>query len=125
MKGYQADFDYNNKYTGQLYEQSSSRGIVAWRGQVVEASQGKHPRLLATLGSSDDLKSYIKVGDWNQFEVIADGNTLIHILNGHVMAVLIDNDPTFAQSKGLIAFEIEGPGALKISHRNVWLKELP
>jgi Domain of Unknown Function (DUF1080) len=125
MKGYQADFDYNNKYTGQLYEQSSSRGIVAWRGQVVETSQGKHPRLLATLGSSDDLKSYIKVGDWNQFEVIADGNTLIHILNGHVMAVLIDNDPTFAQSKGLIAFEIEGPGALKISHRNVWLKELP
>jgi len=125
MKGYQADFDYGNKYTGQLYEQSSSRGIVAWRGQVVETSQGKHPRLLATLGSSDDLKSYIKVGDWNQFEVIADGNTLIHILNGHVMAVLIDNDPSFSQSKGLIAFEIEGPGVLKISHRNVWLKELP
>ncbi len=36
MKGYQADFDYNNKYTGQLYEQSSPRGIVAWRSQVVE-----------------------------------------------------------------------------------------
>jgi hypothetical protein len=42
-----------------------------------------------------------------------------------VMAVLIDNDPNFAQAKGLIAFEIEGPGALKIYHRNVWLKELP
>jgi hypothetical protein len=125
MKGYQADFDYGNKYTGQLYEQSSPRGIVAWRGQVVETEQGKHPRLLATLGSSDELKSYIKVGDWNQFEVIADGNTLIHILNGHVMAVLIDNDPNFSQAKGLIAFEIEGPGALKIFHRNVWLKELP
>ena len=32
MRGYQADFDYANKYTGQLYEQSSPRGIVAWRG---------------------------------------------------------------------------------------------
>jgi len=41
------------------------------------------------------------------------------------MAVLVDNDPTFGQSKGLIAFEIEGGGVLKISHRNVWLKQLP
>jgi hypothetical protein len=77
MRGYQADFDYGNKYTGQLYEQSTSRGIVAWRGQMVETDQGKKPRLLATLGSSDELKSFIKLGDWNQYEVIADGNTLI------------------------------------------------
>ncbi|MGC2401704.1 MAG: DUF1080 domain-containing protein [Acidobacteriaceae bacterium] len=125
MKGYQADFDYGNKYTGQLYEQSSPRGIVAWRGQMVQTEQGQKPRLLATLGTSDELKSFIKVGDWNQFEIIADGNTLIHILNGHVMAILVDNDPTYSQSKGLIGFEIEGPGMVKISHRNVWLKELP
>jgi hypothetical protein len=125
MRGYQADFDYANKYTGQLYEQGTSRGIVAWRGQVVETDQGKKPRLLATLGSSDELKSFIKPGEWNQYEVIADGNTLIHIINGHVMAVLVDTDPAFSQSKGLIGFEIEGGGVLKISHRNVWLKELP
>ena len=31
----------------------------------------------------------------------------------------------YYQAKGLIAFEIEGPGDLKISHRNVWLKNLP
>jgi hypothetical protein len=125
MQGYQADFDYGNKYTGQLYEQSSPRGIVAWRGQMVETDRGKKPRLLATVGSSDDLKSFIKPGEWNQVEVIADGNTLIHIVNGHVMAILVDNDPTFSQSKGLIGFEIEGPGVVKISHRNVWLKTLP
>jgi hypothetical protein len=29
LSGYQADFDYDNKYTGQLYEQSSPRGIIA------------------------------------------------------------------------------------------------
>ncbi len=125
MRGYQADFDYNNKYTGQLYEQSSPRGIVAWRGQMVQTDPDKPHRLLAMLGTSDELKSYIKIGDWNQFEIIADGNTLIHIINGHVMAVLVDNDPKFSQAKGLLAFEIEGGGVLKISHRNVWLKTLP
>ena len=95
------------------------------RGQAVETNQGRKPQLLATLGSSDELKSYIKAGDWNQYEIIADGNTLTHIINGHVMAILVDNDPTYSQSKGLIALEIEGGGVVKISHRNVWLKQLP
>jgi hypothetical protein len=125
LKGYQGDFDYNNRYTGQLYEQDSDRGIIAWRGQMVATEPGRKPRLLATLGSSDDLKAFIKPGEWNQFEVIADGHTLMHIINGHVMAILVDTDPKYYQAKGLLAFEIEGGGNVKISHRNVWLKKLP
>jgi hypothetical protein len=125
LRGYQADFDFANHYTGQLYEQSSPRGIVAWRGQVVATEPGKKPTLLATLGNPDELKSYIKPGEWNQVEIIADGNTLTHIVNGHVMAILVDTDPEFSQARGSIAFEIEGPGNVKISHRNIWLKTLP
>ena len=125
LSGYQADFDFDNKYTGQLYEQDSPRGIIAWRGQVVATEPDKKPTLLANLESSDVLKSFIKPGEWNQVEIIAEGNTLVHIVNGHIMAVLVDTDPAFSQAKGLIAFEIEGPGNVKISHRNVWLKKLP
>jgi hypothetical protein len=125
MSGYQMDFDFGNRYTGQLYEQGSPRGIIAWRGQVVATEPGKKPTLLSTLGSSDDLKAFIKPGEWNQVEIIADGNTLVHIVNGHVMSVLIDTDPQFSAAKGLIALEIEGGGTLKISHRNIWLKPLP
>ena len=28
LTGYQADFDYGNRYTGQLYEQDTTRGIM-------------------------------------------------------------------------------------------------
>jgi hypothetical protein len=125
LSGYQADFDFDNKYTGQLYEQSSPRGIIAWRGQVVATEADKKPTLLALLGSSDEMKAFIKPGEWNQVEIIADGNMLTHIINGHIMAVLLDTDQKFSQAKGLIALEIEGPGNLKISHRNIWLKKLP
>ena len=112
-----------NLYTGQLHEQGTGRGIIAWRGQVVDAESGKRPRLIASLGSSEDLKAFIKVGDWNQYEVLAQGNTLIQIVNGHVMSILVDNDSKFSQRKGLIGFEIEGPGNVKISHRNIWLRQ--
>jgi len=71
------------------------------------------------------MKAFIKPGEWNQVEIIADGNTLVHIINGHIMAVLVDTDPNFAQARGFIALEIEGPGNLKIRHRNIWLKLLP
>jgi Domain of Unknown Function (DUF1080) len=125
LTGYQGDFDYNNRYTGQLYEQDSERGIIAWRGQMVATEPGRKPRLLATLGNSDDLKAFIKPGEWNQYEIIADGHTLIHLVNGHVMAILVDTDPKFYREKGLLAFEIEGGGEVKISHRNIWLKKLP
>src|SRR5205814_9107023 len=100
LGGYQADFDYNNKYAGQLYEQSSPRGIIAWRGQVVATEAGKKPTLLANLGTSDELKSVIKPGEWNQVEVIADGNTLINIINGQILSVLVDPDHQCSRTNG-------------------------
>jgi hypothetical protein len=124
VKGYQADFDYANRYSGQLYEQGTPRGIIAWRGQIVRAEQGKHPRLLSVVGDPDALKAYIKVGDWNQMHVIARGNELIHMINGHVMSIFIDDDPSMAVDKGVIALQIEGRGNVKVSFRNLWLKSL-
>jgi len=124
LKGYQADFDFANRYSGQLYEQGTPRGIIAWRGQVVRAEQGKQPRLLSLVGDSDALKAYIKVGDWNQMHVIARGNMMVHMLNGHVMAVFIDDDPSMAAFEGVIGLQIEGGGNVKVSCRNLWLKTL-
>ncbi|MGH9581367.1 MAG: 3-keto-disaccharide hydrolase, partial [Bryobacteraceae bacterium] len=60
MMGPQFDFDGRNHYTGQFYEQGTGRGIIAWRGQVVQTQQGKKPRLLATLGNIDALGGYVK-----------------------------------------------------------------
>ena len=125
MTGYQMDFDFSNRYTGQMYEQDSPRGIIAWRGDVVVTEAGRKATLLGTVGSSDELKNFLKPGEWNQVEIVADGHLLTHLVNGHVMSVLLDTDPAHSQAKGLIALEIEGSGALKVSHRNIWLKMLP
>ncbi len=122
MLGAQFDFDGQNRYSGQFYEQATGRGIIAWRGQVVQTAEGKPPRLLATLGDKDELGGYVKVDDWNQLHIIARGTTMTHIINGHVMSVLIDDDATKFRKSGLIGFEIEGTG--KIFMRNIWLKKL-
>jgi len=120
LGGGQADFDGTNRYSGQYYEGGTTRGIVAWRGQVVRAEEGKKPRLLGMLGDRDELGGYVKINDWNQLHIIAHGNQLIHIINGHVMAVFIDDDPTKFRKSGLVGLQIEGTG--KVSFRNLWIK---
>ena len=39
MKGYQADIDYKNQFTGQIYEERG-RGFLAMRGQAVYVRAG-------------------------------------------------------------------------------------
>jgi len=121
MAGAQYDFDAANRYTGQFYEQATGRGIIAWKGQVVRTEEGKNPRLLATLGDSATIDSYFKSNDWNQEHIIAIGNQMTHLLNGHVISILIDDDLTKSHKSGLIGLEVESTGKLFV--RNIWLKK--
>ncbi len=123
MWGPQYDFDAANRYTGQFYEQSTGRGIVAWKGQVVRTEKGRNPRLIATLGEPAVIDSYYKPNEWNELHIVAMGNTLTHILNGHILSVLIDEDPTYLRKSGVIGLEVEATG--KLFTRNIWLKKLP
>ena len=125
MWGYQADFDAANRFTGQLYDAGTGRAIMAWRGDAVAAEPGRRVKL-GSLGTQEELAKFIQpLGEWNQMEVVADGHMLMVILNGHVTSFVVDTDPKDFAAKGVIAFELEGPGDVKISHRNIWMKQLP
>lgn len=122
MGGYQYDFDNNNQYPGQLYEQSTGRGIIAWKGEVVETREGKPKQLLASLGDKATVDSWFNKDDWNTEEIIASGNTLTHLLNGHLVSVTIDNEKSRARASGKIGIEVESTGEIYV--RNIWLKKL-
>jgi hypothetical protein len=122
LKGYQADIDFQNVYTGQLYEERG-RGFLALRGQLTHLQPGKK-LLIANLRSGDDLKGQIKIGDWNQLYLIARGNRLTHILNGHLMAEAVDDDAAARALGGLIGFQMHTGPPMKVEYRNIWLKNL-
>jgi len=124
LAGYQADFDYVNRFSGQLMDSGNGRFIMTWRGQTVQSEAGKNARLLASLGDRDALAGYVKIGDWNQYHIIARGHQLMHIVNGHLMSITFDDEPSLRSVKGLIGLQIEGNGGVKVSFRNIWLKTL-
>jgi hypothetical protein len=121
MAGPQFDFDANNRYSGQYYEQLSSRGIAASPGSIVLAEPGAR-RVLSTIAEKETLDSWFKKDDYNQFLLIAKGNVSTMFMNGHLISVFIDNDPTYFRPSGKIGLEVEATGAYYT--RNIWLKRL-
>jgi hypothetical protein len=122
MRGYQADIDGRNQYTGQNYEEKG-RLFLAQRGQLTKVVPGRKPVLLSSLGDPKELATFIST-DWNSYHLIIRGNVLIHMLNGHVMSVVIDEDPAGRKFEGLIGVQVHVGGPMKIEYRNFRLKTL-
>ena len=50
------------------------------------------------------------------------GNTLMHVLNGRLMSVTIDDDPPNRPADGLIGMQVHVGGPMKVEYRNLRLK---
>jgi hypothetical protein len=124
MKGYQADIDAAQQYTGQIYEERG-RGFLAMRGQSASIETGAKPAILGTLGSEADLKAAIHLQGWNEYRIVARGNILIQILNGRVMSMLVDNDTANRKMAGLIGIQLHAGEPMKIEVRNIRLRLAP
>ena len=121
MRGYQADIDGKNVYTGQNYEEKG-RLFLATRGQMTHVVGGRKPIVLATLGDNKELASVI-TPDWNSYHLIIRGNSLTHILNGHTMCVVIDDDQSGRMMSGLIGVQVHVGPPMKVEYKNFRLKE--
>jgi hypothetical protein len=121
MTGPQADFWPVRVYTGQFYSENTPMRIMAWRGQVVEGFGMKPRRLVGTIGDRTELGKLVKQNDWNEYVVIARGGVFMHVVNGQLMAAMVDDDPDSSNNQaGLFGIEIEA--TTKVSVRNVWVK---
>ncbi|HYW47023.1 MAG TPA: DUF1080 domain-containing protein [Bryobacteraceae bacterium] len=122
MRGYQFDIDGQNRYTGQNYEEKG-RLFLTLRGQVTHVVGGRKPIILSTLGDAKDLAAFITT-DWNAIHLIARGNMLVHMLNGHLMSMVIDDDASGRAFDGLIGVQVHVGGPMRIEYRNFRLKNL-
>ena len=121
LKGYQADIDGENVYTGQNYEERG-RGFLAMRGQNATINNSKDAFIIKSIGNSDSLKSKIKVDDWNEIHLIVKGNNMKHYINGILMSETTDNDSTNSKLSGLIGLQVHVSKEMKVSYKNIQLK---
>jgi hypothetical protein len=133
VAGYQADFGGANtgniweggRFSGQFNGQTiGERGNLTTAGNITITESdpaGRSPKILAKVPTGDDAGPFYKNDDWNQYRVLARGNTMALFLNGHLISMTIDDNPVMRRTKGIIALQIEGG---KWYFKNIWLKEI-
>jgi hypothetical protein len=123
LRGYQADIDGANQYTGQNYEERG-RTFLALRGDVSRADADGKARIVGSVGDKTALAAFIKNGDWNEIHLIVRGNTMVHMVNGHVTSVVVDDDPARRKTDGLLGVQVHVGPPMKIEYRNFRIKKL-
>jgi hypothetical protein len=132
VKGLQADFEDRmhegkDRFSGMFFEENG-RMFMGQRGDVVfvrtNTNDPKKPLIeqIASVGDPVELEQVIKRDDWNDYIVIAKGNVFIHIINGHVMSVGIDEDSVNSRKSGILAWQLHAGDPLKIEMKNIRLR---
>ena len=124
LKGYQCDIDGAYQWTGQNYEERG-RTFLAMRGQMTRLTNAGKPAIVGSLGEKDSLASFLHAEKWNQVHLVIRGNTLIHIINGKVMSLVVDDDAAARNLSGKIGVQVHTGPPMKIEFRNFLLKILP
>jgi hypothetical protein len=138
LRGYQADIDGANNYTGQNYEERK-RTTLAYRGQRTQISAQpdgiaavggyvannawKGLKLVNELGDRAALGNLIKKGDWNTIHIVAKGTTLKHYVNGTLMSEVEDADIKNRKLSGLFGFQVHVGPPMKVMFKNILLKK--
>lgn len=140
LRGYQADIDGQNRYTGQNYEERK-RTTLAYIGQkttVNPCMEQSSPAAISNrvrnnawtcvsqtvaLGSVDSLTAGLLPNQWHDFHLIVRGNRMQHFINGRLMSDVTDEDTLNRSTKGLIGVQVHVGPAMKVQYKHLQLMQ--
>ncbi len=138
LRGYQADMDGAQHYSGMNYEERG-RTTIAARGERVRlpplptgndslaphivSNQWAPRRITASLGDPGELRQSIRDEDWNTYRLDVRGNHLRHYINGVLMSEVTDEDTAHRKSRGLLGVQVHVGPPMKVEYRNWRLRE--
>ncbi len=121
--GYQADFESGPKFSGILYEERG-RGILALRGQRVTIAADGTKTAGEVIGDAAELQKAIRLDDWNDYSIVAQGSKLQHFINGQLMSETIDDQTGKRAEQGVLALQLHAGPPMKVEFKDIRLKRL-
>jgi hypothetical protein len=126
VRGYQHEIRNENTFPnvpGFIYDEGGKRGRICQVGeQATWEADGK--QVVGTLIDADEFKGLMKIDDWNDVVIRAEGNHIRHWLNGRLILDFTDNEPNSALSKGVLALQLHAGKPMWAEFRDIRLKRL-
>ncbi len=124
VQGYQVEVASQDKMG--LWHHSLSpepyRSHLATAGQHAVINEGG-TKVALQFDSAEKVQQAFREGEWNELVIIAEGPSLSQIVNGQVLADLVDEDEKYAMTSGVLALQDHGKGTVAM-FRNIRLKKL-
>lgn len=135
ISGYQAEVENNPGKVGFLYHEKG-RGWLTNVGDFMVIDEDGKKEVVSKVSDVEELKKvgYYREKDWNEYRIIAQGNHLVHYLNGYQTIELIDNDSITnpndpkdrkgAAREGLLALQIHAGPPMVVEFKDIRIRNL-
>ena len=135
ISGYQAEVENAPGKVGFLYHEKG-RGWLVNVGDMMEIDEEGNKNVVGRVADKDALikAGYYKDKDWNEYHIIAEGNHLMHYLNGYPTMELVDNDRVTslddpkdrkgAARQGLLALQIHAGPPMVVEFKDIRIRNL-
>jgi len=135
VSGYQAEVENNPGKVGFLYHEAG-RGWLVNVGDFMVIDENGKKIVVSKVSDKDELikVGYYKEKDWNEYTIIAQGNHIVHYLNGYQTIELIDNDRLTnpddpkdrkgAAREGILALQIHIGPPMLVEFKDIFITHL-
>lgn len=128
VRGYQHEIRNENtlpNVSGFIYDEGGKRGRICLAGEKASWGADGKKVVEGSLIDVDGFKKLMKVDDWNDVIIIAQGNRIRHYLNDRLILDFTDNDPKSALSEGVLALQLHAGKPMWAEFKNIRIKATP
>ncbi|NDC52764.1 MAG: DUF1080 domain-containing protein [Planctomycetia bacterium] len=130
VRGYQHEI--RNEHTlpnvpGFIYDEGGGAGgrqRICQAGEQALWAAGAGKKVAGTLIDQEEFTKLMKIDDWNDVVIRAEGNRIRHWLNGRLILDFTDADPALALTSGVIALQLHAGAPMWAEFRDIRLTRL-
>jgi len=126
VRGYQHEIRNENvvpNVPSFIYDEGGKRGRICLAGEeAVWTAEGK--RVVETFMSAEEIKSLMKIDQWNEVRILAEGQRLQHFLNGKRILDCTDKHPELSLSEGVLALQLHAGKPMWVEFKDIVLRKI-
>ena len=127
VRGYQHEIRNQNilpSVPGFIYDEGGKRGRICLVGEKATWEEDGKQLIADDLIDQAGFEKLMRLDDWNEVVIIAEGNHIRHYLNGKLILDFTDKHPEMAISKGLLALQLHAGAPMWVDFKDIRVRTI-